>query len=51
VVGALQGEALSRLARTRPADPAPFLAAVTAFARTCFVPRAGVRAARAPEVS
>jgi len=51
VVGALQGEALSRLARTRPADPAPFLAAVTAFARACFVPRAGARAARAPEGS
>lgn len=45
VVDALQGEALARLARRRPADPTPFLAAVTAFARACFVPRA-----EAPEV-
>ena len=48
VVDALQGEALARLARRRPADPAPFLAAVTSFARACFVPR-GAAPAGLPE--
>jgi AcrR family transcriptional regulator len=50
VVDALQGAALSRLARTPPLDAEPFLAAVTSFARSCFVPRAAAPLASAPGV-
>jgi AcrR family transcriptional regulator len=46
VVDALQGAALSSLARPPALAPAPFLAAVTAYARTCFVPRAPAGAGR-----
>jgi AcrR family transcriptional regulator len=51
VVDALQGAALVGLARSRPVDPAPFLAALTAFARSCFVPRDVARGLRPPEAS